>query len=936
MTETVTPRAQATPNSPPVAADSTAPARPAPPRRKRWFWRILLASIAVWLGLVTAAELIWPDWVEKRLSQELSQRLGVTISLDKVTTDALDGVLHLHGLQISDRGKPLAGFDEMQLDYSWLSLFSPVALIEDATLVGPRIHAHLDAQGQLNLLRLLPEPSAEPAEPARWHIARLRIRDGLLDIRDFRVAPARSFTLTPWSFELLDIGTESANGLAELHGDLADGGRLDWTGKVTLQPFQSSGRLQVQNMALPELMRWIPDDIPVRVANGRLSVDLGYEAALEPTPNVKLIDSGIALDDLEVDAERRDLARLQSLRVNGIGLSWPEALWSVDSILVDGGSFLLERDSNGLFRLQKILASAPARRDVTPASKRESAGPAWKGSLKNARISDIMVRFRDASTRPLTEMTLGPLSVSTTPGRSNNQDTLALLLDTRLNETGSLRLDGLVGMPSPLPDGRAASPFFKGDLRLADVALNRLQGYITPLAHVRMQSGALGLQGQASWQAAGNPAWQWQGDIGLSDLQLQDSRSNTPLLRARALRANGLSVQGEPNRVRLQQLLLDQPFLRVVQQADGQINLATLARTAAAASPASAATTLTTADRTGTGNADWPVQVDAVVMRNGNVVIRDQAITPEFIFNLRRIDARLGNIRLPASQPVSIDLQAQLPPLGRIQVSGKAVADGAKPEMDLTLKASDLDLTSLSPYTGRYAGYRVEKGRLDAGLKYAISNRRLTAENDILLKGYTWGDKVESADATGLPVRLAVALLKDVNGNIDINLPLSGSLDDPQFKVWPLVWQTLGNLITRAAAAPFKMLASLAGGGSDEDVGQIGFAAGSSTLDATAQARVTKLAEALKSRPGLQLEVAGMADPTADAAAILAQRQAAGEKKPQLDGSELPRLAQARANQILSALITAGVPGEQIFRLDSGETSASNGVVNLALNVRVP
>ncbi len=896
--------------------------------KKRWLWRGLAGFIVIWMSLVTAAEFYWPGWVERTLSEQLSKKLGVTITMDKVTTDAFDGILHIYGFKVQDHDQPLIGFKELHLDYSWMSIFSPTWLIEDARLVGPEIHVGLSPEGKLNLLKMLPEPSAEKTEGPRWHVSKLSVVNGTLDFRDDRVAPARTFLLTPWAFDLKDIGTDSANGQAELHGDLNGGARLDWIGSINLQPLQSKGRLQLQRLDLPDLMRWVPSDLPVRVTDGRFSIDLDYEALLDPEISVTLKKSGIALDKLKIQAGGEALARLDELRVNGINVAYPAARWGVDSVRINGGEFLLERARNGEMRLAQILAaqpkhkSVPVKRSDAPAEK----PMVWAGSLKSADIDDINVRFSDASTSPATQLSLGPLSLKAVPAVQNGQDTLSLDLKTPLNEQGRLSVNGRVGMPSVRADGSAAQPFFKGRIEADDLGLDAFAGYIRQAAQVHLPSGRLGLQGDVSWQPEAQPLWSWNGDIRLSALRLEDARDNSPLVVADAITASGLNVQGSPNRVRLGSLLLDKPFLRAVLRPDGQLNLATLSNTPAAP----AAATATKAAPATSGSSDWPARLDNLVLRNGTLVFIDQGQNPPFSQAIRQFGGHISNIEMPGSKPALIDLKGEMPPLGKLAIKGSVVPADAM-TLDMAVTGSDIDLSGLSPYSGRYAGYRIDKGRLDTQLHYSVQQRQLKAENKVLLKEFTWGQSVDSPDATGLPVRLATALLKDVSGNIDIDLPLSGSLDDPKFRVWPLVWQALGNIITKAAAAPFKLLGALVGGG-DEDVSQIGFAAGSSSLDAEASARLVKLAGALKAKPGLQLEVRGLSDPEADKAALIK----AGKKEKEVTPQLLQHLASERSNTIITNLTGAGVASGQVFPLEAGETTASNGQIMIGMSVKMP
>ena len=174
-----------------------------------------------------------------------------------------------------------------------------------------------------------------------------------------------------------------------------------------------------------------------------------------------------------------------------------------------------------------------------------------------------------------------------------------------------------------------------------------------------------------------------------------------------------------------------------------------------------------------------------------------------------------------------------------------------------------MDLTPASPYSGKFAGYRIAKGKLNLDLAYDLVGRKLESKNVITLDRFTFGDKVDSPDATHLPVRLAIALLKDRNGQILLDVPVEGSLDDPKFRVGKVVIHTLLNILTKAATSPFSLLGALVGGGGEE-LSYQDFAPGSAVLSPDNEKKLDSLVKALYERPGLQLEIAGSIDPDAD------------------------------------------------------------------------
>ncbi|MDP1540600.1 MAG: DUF748 domain-containing protein [Moraxellaceae bacterium] len=891
--------------------------------RRRWPWIVVLVGVFSTLTLVTAMELWWPDIVERRLEVELSQRLGLDVSVKHVNIDAFDGRLTIDEFSINDGEEPMIGFEQLILHYSWRSFFSPVWLINSAELIGPRIHVLLPAEGPLNLLKLVPPPSTEANDPIRWHIGNLTVRDGMLDIRDETVAPARGFTLSPWQFELSDIGTDSADGLAELHGDLSGGARLDWVGKVRLNPLSSEGTLRLNKLPLADAMRWAPDDLPVRIRDGRLSVDLSYEAALDPELTLTLNNSAVAVEKLRITQADEPVAKLDQFNIKGINLAWPTARWGINDINIRGGDFNLQRNRAGDLTLIKALSDDTPRQRV---AEPEQAKPVvWTGSLRQATVDDVTLRWLDQSTRPASQLSIGPISLQARPIQSEQQDLLALELSTAINNQGKLSVVGDIGMPSERPDGSTATPFLDARISASDLQLSTLNGYIRDQLHLRLSAGILGLAGNMKWQASGSPAWSWEGDIELKQLTALDDRNSERLLSLNRVLAKDLAIQGEPNRMRLARLQMDSPWLRAAVQSNGQLNLSSLVR------PSKPKTSPTTTS----ASTDFPARIDAININNGTLVYLDKSRDPAFSYGLRQLNARLRNIDLGLDKVIDIDLSGRFMRPGNLIVKGKLTPNPDALYSDINITISDKELSALNSYAGQYAGYLIQDGTLDSSLNYRIENGQLQAQNQINLKGFSWGEATGSADATGLPVRLATTLLRDMNGNIRLDVPLSGNLNDPDFRVFPIVMQVIGNIITRAAAAPFKLLGALVGGSEDENLNQVEFDLGKSDLSEATNTQLAKLAQALSQRADLKVEIGASIDREQDRLALI-EAAKVNKNKTTVTENSLNALAKARANAISSALINAGVGSNQVTILDSVDSAARNQRVITELGLQLP
>jgi len=295
--------------------------------------------------------------------------------------------------------------------------------------------------------------------------------------------------------------------------------------------------------------------------------------------------------------------------------------------------------------------------------------------------------------------------------------------------------------------------------------------------------------------------------------------------------------------------------------------------------------------------ATW-LRLGKATLTGGNIDFTDHFIRPNYSANLTGLSGSLSSLAF--DKPADLDLKGNVQGSAPVEISGRINPLSQNLFLDVKASATDIELPPLSPYSGKYVGYGIEKGKLSMKVRYLVENRKLTAENGIVLDQLTFGAKVESPDAIKVPVLLAVALLKDRNGVIKFDLPVGGSLDDPRFSVGRIVFQALVNLLLKIVTSPFALLGSL-GGHHGEELAYIEFASGSATLDAEGEKKIDAIAKAMVDRPAIKLEIAGRSEPAVDEEGlkragldrkIRVQRfndlKSAGEPPPSVDAVEIP------------------------------------------------
>ena len=257
------------------------------------------------------------------------------------------------------------------------------------------------------------------------------------------------------------------------------------------------------------------------------------------------------------------------------------------------------------------------------------------------------------------------------------------------------------------------------------------------------------------------------------------------------------------------------------------------------------------------------IRIEAVTLQGGQIDFTDRHLPKTFHADMRAVGGRISGLDSDPATRAEVDLRGRLRGQSPLTISGSVNPLAEKLFLDLKLSFLDIDLSPMSPYSGNYVGYLIEKGKLNLALEYKIEDNRLQAINEVFLDQFTFGQPVESEEATGLPVKLAVALLKDRNGEIHLDIPVYGDLEDPQFSITGVVWTIIKNLLVKAATSPFALLGALLGGG-EEDFSSINFDYGSARLNPAGQDKLQRMSQALLDRPGLDIEVSGYIDPDND------------------------------------------------------------------------
>jgi Domain of Unknown Function (DUF748) len=764
---------------------------------------------------------------------------------------SLAGAFRLSDLVLRERsGASLLRVPLLTLAIDRLDLTGGSADLHTIAAEGVELDVRRDAGGALNLAALAPSGKGAADAPSfRFHAGSISVNHGTLRLSDATVKPAFVSTLSEVELGITNLASAADQKAAVTFSFVSDtGARIVHRGTLALTPVRADGRLEMTGLKLARLFPYYASALNLAVDDGTLdgSTELHFDGGTGALALANL-DATASNLRLRLPDEKEPLWRVPVLAVHGGSIDVTKRAISFDAVESHGAAATIRRDADGGLNFARLIRTSET--GAAPAA----SGDTWRVDTRKLSLDDFAASFDDATVSPPARITLSRVSVSGENLSSAPNSKGHATLKATINKHGALSVTGPVGR----------SPFAATlNVVAKDVDLVPFQPYISREARVVLTSGAGSIEGTLDLQTGTTQRAAFKGGLALSDVAVLDEANQAELLKWRSLALAGIDAQFEPLAVAVGDIALDDFFARLMLNEKGEFNLQQLARdrVPAEAPPTPTAVGKTVEVATPPGTATTWLKLGKARLSGGNVDFTDHFIRPNYSANLTALAGSLSSLAF--DQPADIELRGNVQGSAPVEIVGRINPLAQNLFLDVKASATDIELSPLTPYSGKYVGYGIEKGKLSMKVSYLVEDRKLKAENSIILDQLTFGQKVESPDAIKAPVLLAVALLKDRNGVIKFDLPVGGSLDDPQFSVGSLVFRALVGLIVKVVTAPFAVLGSLSGHG--EELAYIEFAPGSPAIDKTGEDKVKVLAKALVDRPSIRIDVAGRVDPAQD------------------------------------------------------------------------
>ena len=823
--------------------------------------------------------LILPGIALRVANQQLANYATVPAHIQRIELNPFSLEVTLWRLVIGEPGKEQVGFDRLYADLQIDSLWTKALHLANIELDKPKSEILFAKDGKLNLLGLFNVPASEPtpadpnAKPFPLRIDNIKLAGGVVHFEDVRPSEPIEFLYDDLSFELKNLSTlpeDSADMTLVAIGPA--GGRIDWSGNFSLIPFTSEGTLKVTDGKMKAFWPYVRDSVPLVLEDGVISLSSEYKLNLSKETELQLNNVAVSIAPFAIKApDGRPLAKLERLDVSETSVDLAKQQVVVGKIRSQKLETWAALEADGQLDWQKLFASQPSKPAAkaaaepanTPAAadspKAEPTAPSkpWQVLLKDVQLRNYTVHLADRSAKPAVALDITPLNVDLQDFDSLNGSPFKLKLDSGVGKQGKITADGTVNL---------APVNAQLNVKTQDIDLRVAQSYINPFIRLELRSGMLGSDLKVNLKSTEPLALSVTGRAQIDQLHTLDTLKTRDFLKWQQVVVEGLNYQ-HGDSLSIDKVNLFQPYVRFMINDDRTTNIDDLLIPQPADSGTKSA-----AAKPASNEKPLGIHIGGIAINDGSANFADFSLTPNFATAVQQLNGQIGTIDSRQAKPASVDIKGKVDRYAPVTIKGAVNPFDPMASLDIATSFKRVELTTLTPYSGKFAGYRIRKGRLNLDLHYLITKGQLKAENKVVVEQLQLGEKVDSPDAVSLPLKLAIALLKDVDGKISIELPVTGDLNNPQFSVMPIVWQTLRNLIVKAAAAPFKMIGGLISGGSSQDLGTVSFAPGSSELSKDAEAALIKLSQALKERPALRLEIEGTAAKSSDGPLLAEQR----------------------------------------------------------------
>lgn len=894
--------------------------------RSKTFWLFVVFVVYSLFGWFAV-----PKIVDAQLKDNLKKLAKWDTQINNIVFNPYSLSLTLSGADIKEEtSQDVVAFERLFINFNLLKTLTGTISFDEITLDNPVVNVDIDKSGQTNFQRAfvsdtpeeVPENTEESGEAIAISFDLIAINSGKVHFSDYSTTEKFELNLEPISLALEGFSTHhNEGGEYDLSISLNDQA-IKWNGQIGIAPFKSKGHLELTNISSETFWHYAKSASPYLLNQARISLAGDYDTAIEGEQTRLLIENTeLRISDVIVseNSESDPLLSFNSLKVAPISFDLNTLSLDLGQIELDQANIFVERAEDASLNILRPLSAAKPDAKTESSSSAEASATApenksdfhWK--IAGINIKETNVLWKDLALANPAQLSLNDIDIKLGSMSEDLSKAFPYELSFSYNDSITASEENAPAKKQRISGSLSPQPFtVKGSADISNIELASVQNYISESANISINQGRLSLNSEYDLALKDRLSGKILSKLNVDDLGISDLVVNKPLSGFKQFSIDPISVLLPENvneliHIEIGTVTLDQPYGEVLIAEDGQLNLSHISKNV----PEPAANneeTVSAVDAVDTEEQE-PEQTLSMLLKlfelkQGKFTYTDASLSPAFTTQISDLSGTIEGISSDTEAKSKVAFSGNVDTQGKLKVNGTLNPLSKTPNTDLNVLINNVDLSMASPYSAKYAGYQIEKGKLDMHLNYQINDTKLKAKNQIILNQFNFGKSVKSPDATSMPLPLAIGILKDRNGKIDIDLPISGDLNDPSFKVTSVILNTFVNLITKVVTSPFSILGGLIEGG--DDISEVTFAANSPEINAEQRERILTLAKALKERPNLTLEIRGVADSNLD--------QANGSP---VQEHQLIKLAKDRAMHMSNIVIEEGnIDAARVFILE--------------------
>ena len=856
--------------------------------------------------------LVIPLVLKPQLIDVVQKQTNAKINIDDVYFNPFTFRLELSEIKLSSLDdKELLFIKRMILNTQVSSLFRGAIHIKDFILEEPRISLVLDKEKKINFTSIIKKSpqksdSGTSGDIPRIIVDTIAIVEGNLNYEDYTRESKFEFGLDSIGFELKNIDTKdltASDAQIRFYTLLADGGFVDFKSEVIgFEPLVIKGNLDFEASKLYTQWRYMKDSLNLEVADGRLSLNTDYYFNLDNLEATTLSNLNVALNKLRVKPKgpNKDVLNINSLYIQEGTIKPFKQSVHLKKIALESMDIKIKRDKKGKIDWMEYIKTAPkdsdkadtkemsvAKEETKPwnltidnialenikaslndrafnatvslaaldldeiALNTKSKEQDFKATLKKMLLKESEIIFEDKTLARRVTNRINNINVTATDINSSKDSWLEYSLDAKVNNRGVVKSSGSI-RHTPLKQN--------GSFELYKISLKELSPYIKEHAYAYIKGGYLSLKTKTQYsKSRKKPDLRVNGSFKLEKFFLNDSRDRSSLISFNKVDMKKFTLETSPNRLYIDNINLNSFYVSAIIDKNKTMNLASLAKV----NKSKKKKVKSKAKK----SKPFPVKIAKINVAHGRAFFADLSLPIEFKTNIHDLNGEINSVSNISGETSHIDIAGEIDKYGSTKLKGSVNAGDPKAFTDISFNFRNLDLSAMSGYSGSFAGYKIDDGKLFLNLNYNILESNLIAENSIIIKNIKLGDVMENETNSTLPLGFAIALLEDSDGVIDIDMPVRGNLNEPDFKYGALVLKTFAKLILKAIASPFSILGSILGVDGDK-LKYAEFKSGSAEILLSEQEKLDNIAKLMVKRPKISLNIGGTYDADNDKTSI--------------------------------------------------------------------